>query len=177
MGDMATSETSSGKEITFPRRLYLDTQFCFAYLVEHDRDHEAADALSLELKQTSEANLVECFVSTLVLDELMWAIGGVLYEATEGQGSWKVADKRQAFCSVRSEVADHIEAFVSEPWVLFLRPPETIPTMITRFLRDHALAPADLCHLTLAYGAGLGIVTNDSDFHRLANSPVPIVRY
>jgi predicted nucleic acid-binding protein len=174
---MATSESDPGEEIAFPRRLYLDTQFCFAYVVERDRDHEAADAFALTLKQTSEANLVECFVSTLVLDELMWRLGGVLYDEREGRGSWAAADKSAAFVSVRSEVAGVIEDFVSEPWVLLVRPHQRTAHIIPRLLRRHELAAADLCHLALAYGAGLALVTNDDDFHGLPNPPVRIVGY
>ncbi|MGC9319432.1 MAG: type II toxin-antitoxin system VapC family toxin [Armatimonadota bacterium] len=175
---MATGDAGpSSEEIAFPRRLYLDTQFCFAYLVEEDADHEAADDFALVLKQTSEAKLVECYVSILVVDELMWNLAGVLYDAREGPGSWRSSDRRRAFLSVRSEVATVVQEFLSEAWVLFLRTPQVVGPAVPRLLRTYQLASADLCHLAIARSAGLGIVTNDRDFHDLANPPVPIVGY
>ncbi len=174
---MTTDGSSAPQHMRVPRRVYLDTQFCFAYLAEGDPEHESADKYSLVLKQTCEADLVDCYISLLVIDELAWTIAGLTYDQQHGKGAWKKSHRHEAFCSVRSEVATIIDDFLSEPWIQTLGASAGACLAVPALMRNHPLSSADLCHLSVARDAGLAIVTNDGHFQSLSNSPVEIVSY
>lgn len=166
--------------MTIPDRLYLDTQFCFAYHVARDPDHERADAFALALKLASAAGLVSCLVSVVALDELAWNLAGVLHDREHAAGAWSGLSgraKRVGFDEMRVSVASVIEDFLAEPWIEALEISGDSYTALPRVMRDFDLRPADLCHLALAWAADCGIVTNDRDFHALTDLPVAIVGY
>jgi len=176
-----TATNSVGSEtVELPPRLYLDTQFCFAYIVESDRDHEHAAEFALVLKQLAATKLITCYFSVLAVDELAWKLGGFIYDRDNGQASWhalRPTEKTAGFLSVKTEVADCISSFMDEPWISVLRVSDAAYARICTFMRAHDLRPADLCHLTLAHAADAGLLSNDGDFRRLASSPVEIVNY
>ncbi len=175
---MTATSSVGDEQVELPSRLYLDTQFCFAYIVDSDRDHQAAEALAVVLKQLATAKLVTCYFSILAVDELAWKLAGFIYDRDNGLHSWRAAaDKASAFRSVKIEVADCIGDFMREPWVSVLRVPDSAYPRVCQFMRQHDLKPADLCHLTLAHAASAGLVSNDADFARLASPPVEIVNY
>ena len=173
---IGTSNTQDST-IELPRRLYLDTQFCFAYLVDSDPDHQAAADFSIVLKQLSSANLVTCYFSILTLDELAWKLGALVFERDRGQGAWRKADKARAFAAVRNEVADTIRDFIQEPWISVLRVHDRAYTLACSWMRTHNLKPADLCHMVLASTVGAAIVSNDGDFRRIRSAPVEVITY
>lgn len=177
MTAMNSVETES---VELPPRLYLDTQFCFAYIVESDRDHQPAEEFALVLKQLAAAKLITCYFSVLAVEELAWTLGGFIYDRDHGYGSWRKlspAQKTAGFRSVKTEVAECISSFMNEPWVSTLRVSDSAYPRICTFMRQHDLKPADLCHLTLAHAADAGLLSNDGDFGRLATSPVEIINY
>ncbi len=174
---MTATSSVGDEQVELPSRLYLDTRFCFAYIVDSDRDHQAAEALAVVLKQLATAKSVTCYSSILAVDELAWKLGGFIYDRDNGQNSWRGANKAAAFGSVKSEVADLISDFMAEPWISVLRVSDSAYTRVCAFMRQHDLKPADLCHLTLAHAASAGLVSNDADFARLASPPVEIVNY
>ncbi|MEA3402668.1 MAG: type II toxin-antitoxin system VapC family toxin [Armatimonadota bacterium] len=174
---MGATSSDEG-EIELPQRLYLDTQFCVAYHWRGDRDHPAASRFALVLKQLAEANAINCYVSALVLDELAWKLGGIIYDRDNGRGSWQSApSKKNAFRTVKDEVAGRTEDFLYEPWLRALGIPDTAYYAIPTLMRRYSLCSADLCHLAWATTAGCGIITNDADFHRLRNPSVHVVGY
>lgn len=175
------TDTNSGGDFQeIPGRLYLDTQFCFAYHVIEDTQHDAACITADGLKALSQDSLVECFVSLLTLDELAWKLAGVYYDRDHGRGQWQQITgrkKRVAFTGITGDIASIIEDFLGEPWIRPLPIEEKAYAMLPTVMRAHDLRPADLCHLALAWAAGCGIITNDRDFHALDGVPVEVVPY
>lgn len=174
---MTTDTSSAQQHMRVPRRVYLDTQFCFAYIAENDPEHAKADSYSLLLKQMCEADLVDCYISLLVIDELAWTIAGLTYDQQHGKGAWKKSHRHEAFCSVRSEVATIIDDFLSEPWIQTVGASAGACLAVPALMRSQPLCSMDLCHLSVAGDERLAIITNDKHFHSLSNSPVKVVRY
>ncbi|MGI5819250.1 MAG: PIN domain-containing protein [Armatimonadota bacterium] len=165
------------QSLELPEQLYLDTQFCFAYLVESDPDHEAAADLSIVLKQLCATNLATCHFSILALEELAWTVGGFLFDRDNGQGAWRRASKARAFHSVKDETAHVIRDFMAEEWISVLAVRDTVYSKACGWLLKYDLKPADLCHMVLASTVNAGIVSNDGDFHRIARPPVEVIGY
>jgi predicted nucleic acid-binding protein len=173
------TDTNSELEATLeiPKRVYLDTQFCFAYLVATDRDHQAAADFSIVLKQLSAANQLTCYFSILTLDELAWKLGAFIYDRDNGQGAWRGASKTAAFRYVKGEAADLIRDFIAEDWITVLRVRDSAYSTACAWLHKYDLRPADLCHMVLASNVNAGVVSNDRDFAAIPEPPVDIVRY
>jgi predicted nucleic acid-binding protein len=172
--------TEGGTFTEIPQRLYLDTQFCFAYHVPEDTQHQAAEVMSEGLKVLSQWELVEVYVSILTIDELAWKLGGVLYDRDHGPGAWRQITgrkKRAAFSRLGDDIASIVEDFLSESWIRPLPIEENAYAMLPSVMRGQDLRPADVCHLALAWAAGCGVVTNDRDFHALQDAPVEVVGY
>lgn len=170
--------SDASQRAALPRRIYLDTQFVFAYLVDSDPDHGAAVRLANDLHIVHQAGSISAFISALVLDELAWKLAGSLYDTRHGRRAWFGAVRDEAFASVRDLVADAIEALLEIPWLRVTTADEEVCSVYASFLRRYPLLPADLAHLAIACSNGMdAIVTHDAHFLALADSPVPIVSY
>lgn len=177
-----SGHTRRNRTRQLPRRVYLDTQFVFAYLVEDDYDHRAAEAEADGLKQLSRAQLVQAFISLLVLDELAWKLAGVLYDgAQRKRGAWKALsakEKRRAYRRHCPDIADVVDEFLREPWIRVTHIGQQECRGFVHVLRQYRLCPADACHLACATHRRMGaIMSNDSDFRDLESAPVEILLY
>ena len=168
------------RRASLPERVYLDSQFCVAYLASNDPDHAAAHELADTIETLSEFGDYCCYVSILTLDEVMWNFAGILYDVHHAPGQWREITgrkKRAAFMDISDDLASIVEDFLSETWIRPLPIEENAYAMLPAVMRAHDLRPADLCHLALAWASGCGIVTNDRDFHTVEDAPVEIVGY
>lgn len=161
-----------------PRRVYLDTQFLFAYFVDGDRDHEAAVTTAEGLRVVHGAGHITAFVSVLVLNELAWKLAGAFFDREHGEGAWNRSDKQRANESVRAQVAEAIQGLIRLPWLRIASADEEACSMFPVFMHRYPLCPADLAHLVVASTSGMdAIMTHDKHFHALEDGPVPIVAY
>ena len=164
-----------------PRRLYLDTQFMFAYLVPTDEDHAAAETVARAIRELWDAGLVRAYVSVLVLDELTWSLAGVLNDGDCGPGSWRRSphtEKSHEFSARRASIAGYVRSLLSEPWLSIAPLGKAEALLLPDLLTRYDLRPRDTCHLACAIHNNIGaILTNDSDFHRLSDLPVGILSY
>ncbi|MFW6155749.1 MAG: hypothetical protein ACOC7J_00405, partial [Armatimonadota bacterium] len=76
------------QEASLPKRIYLDSQFCVAYLVANDPDHAAAHELADAMEALSRFGDYFSYVSILTLDEVMWNLAGILHDVDCGPGDW-----------------------------------------------------------------------------------------
>jgi predicted nucleic acid-binding protein len=176
-----TTEPVAGPIRQLPRRLYLDTQFVFAYLVEDDRDHRAATEEAERLKLLC-PRYVEVFVSVLVVDELAWKLAALIYDGEKQRaGAWRSLtnqQRKQEYRGLCPKVAAVIERFLNEPWVRVIAVGDAQCRAVPDTIRQYRLCPADACHLACATHGGLGgILTNDADFRNLRDPPVEVIRY
>jgi|LSQX01.2.fsa_nt_gb predicted nucleic acid-binding protein len=163
---------------SLPRRVYLDTQFVYAYLVEGDTDHEAAATMVERLRVLADAGRITSFVSVLVLSELAWRLAGTFFDIEHGKGAWYRSDSHRAHESVREKVAGVIEALVRQPWLRIASADEEACSMYPVFMHRFELCSADQAHLVIAATSGMdAILTHDRHFQSLEDSPVPIVSY
>ncbi|MEA3403132.1 MAG: type II toxin-antitoxin system VapC family toxin [Armatimonadota bacterium] len=175
---MTSRGDSRSAAAELPRRVYLDTQFVFAYLVDSDPDHADAVRTVKAFRVVHRAGILTGFISVIVLDEVAWRVAGALYDTEHGAGAWRQTDRDEAFVRVRKEVAQAIESLLREPWLRIATADEEVCSVYASFMRRFALRPADLAHLAIAHASGMdAILTHDSDFHSLANSPVQVISY
>ncbi|MFP4250617.1 MAG: type II toxin-antitoxin system VapC family toxin [Armatimonadota bacterium] len=168
------------REASLPKRIYLDSQFCVAYLVANDPDHAAAHELADAMEALSRFGDYFSYVSILTLDEVMWNLAGILHDVDCGPGDWcqiTGRKKRTAFIGMTEQLASIVEDFLSESWIKPLPIEEAAYAMLPAVMRGNDLRPADLCHLAPAWASGCGIITNDRDFHSLEEAPVEVVGY
>lgn len=174
-----TSDLPPGPTVLdIPRTLYLDTQFIFAYMVPTDEDYEAASTFIADLREFVEARLAECFISILVLDELAWALSGPLYLQEHCGDGGPTTPRREAFQRVRQQVASALADLLDEDWIEVIGADAHCGEAYPQVLAQHALAPADCAHLTIALANGIeAIVTNDRHFHELEDCPLEVIGY
>ncbi|HCA47738.1 MAG TPA: hypothetical protein DEP45_10415 [Armatimonadetes bacterium] len=175
---MSSEPADAGADPRLPKRIYLDTQFLFAYLVDTDRDHSDAVRTAKELRVVHRAGLASGFASALVLSELAWQLAGSFFDMTHGKGAWHRSDKPRAHETVRSEVARSIGLLLREPWLRIASADEEACSMYPVFMHRFPLCSADQAHLVIAATSGMdAILTHDRHFQSLEDSPVPIVSY
>lgn len=175
---MTSDVTNVEEDALLPKRLYLDTQFVFAYLVDTDLDHADALRTARELRIVNRAGLTTAFLSMLVLNELAWQLAATFFDAEHGEGAWYRSDRQRAHESVRKEVAETIDSLLREQWLHIASADEESCSKYASFMRHFPLRPADLAHLVIADSSGMdAILTHDSDFHALEDSPVRILSY
>jgi len=172
------TDAAGGDLPDLPRTLYLDTQFLFAYMVRTDEDHVAAEKMADSFRELNAIAVTSCFVSILVLDELAWALAGPLYMREHGDVAWRRAGRREAFLSVREEVAAALADLLDEGWISLVSADAACAEAYPEFLGLYPLSPADSAHMAIAVTTGLdGIVTNDHHFHQLEDCPLEVVGY
>lgn len=175
---MTSGASDAGTDQRLPERLYLDTQFVFAYVVDTDPDHDDAVRTARELRIVNRAGIATSFVSMLVLNEAAWKLAGTFFDMEHGEGAWHRSDKQRAHESVRAQVAETIANLLREPWLRIASANEESCSMFPVFMHRYPLCPADLAHLVVASTSGMdAIMTHDKHFHALEDSPVPIVAY
>lgn len=161
-----------------PRSVYLDTQFVYAYIVQSDADHEVAGEFAETMQRLSDAGLLSCYISIIVLDELAWSLAGPVCDSQMGEGTWQRSNRQEAFVAVREEVAALLRGLMEEGWLKVCQVDADTVEEYPDALIQYPLAPADAAHMAVAIANDLGgIVTNDYHFHDLDDCPLDVIGY
>ncbi len=170
-------------QVTCPPQVYPDSNFLISFYAPKHPWHNNAVSLLIEL--TSQK--VEIHVSLLAMDEALYQLLIIFYEAQHGKASWErgksgTLKKEPDVCSrFHSELSAFVTALQGLKNVRFIdisTPCQNILDDLMMNISSYSLAPRDACHLAILNSLGLKmIITNDSDFERVHDLPIYVLHF
>ena len=166
-----------------PRRLFLDSNLIVSLALTRSPNHIAASRTFTELVAAAHDGRASLYVSPLVLDEVWWKLGELLYDDAHGQEhAWRRLPwgRRKEALEQHAGTIVPLTRLILEGGLITVTEvrPEDVLTALQYAVHaaEPHLAPRDALHLAVMKRLGIeGIVTNDPDF---ANAPgIVVIRY
>jgi len=158
--------------VALPASLFLDANSLISAAFPPSPNHAAAVRTLVALAQAVRAGAAALYVSPLVLDEVWWKLGELLYdEAHGGEHAWRRLRWGKRKEALEQHAADMVAAtrWLAGGHLVTVTDigPEDVSVALqhaTHAAEPH-LAPRDAFHLAVMKRLGIdAIVTNDPDF-------------
>lgn len=178
---MATILRYSPNTLSFPPRVYPDTNFLISFYIPNHQWFKNATTLLAELT----IQKVEIVLSLLTIDEALYQLLKLKYEDQNGKGSWIKNQPLKTDTQVCARLHSELDLFIKSLWKIpnislldQARKSFDIVDDVLRNIASYSLGPRDAFHLSILMAEGLDmILTNDNDFDRVLNPAIQVVHF